>query len=280
MMKRMIKLRSGRFVSFREYGDLENGFPVIFAHGNMNSRMFEPCWGKTDAMTKEANIRLIAVDRPGYGGTDFEKGRTYLSWANDMDDLSDQLDLKKFAVAGYSSGGPHALACGCDIGNLRSKVSGICLISSDAPYKQLGAEYIKKMYGLDPPISAEQATTRTEKVHDEMKTAYESIRSDEKREIALLDLATAVEQGFEGPGYDAVLETSDWFDLAKPLKPIHIWHGDNDTDVPVEASQFLTKNLTGVPGLQVTILEGENHTLIRRHWQAILSNIHSSLSNL
>jgi len=59
-------------------------------------------------------VRVIAVDRPGYGDSDFEIDRTYLGWARDMDDFTTKLGIDRFVVAGYSSGGPHALACGSD----------------------------------------------------------------------------------------------------------------------------------------------------------------------
>ena len=69
-----ILLRDGRYLAFREYG-LHGGFPVIFTHGNLNSQLFEPCWDSTQAVTAQAGIRLLAVDRPGYGDSSYHEVR-------------------------------------------------------------------------------------------------------------------------------------------------------------------------------------------------------------
>jgi len=73
MFSKMV-LRDGRNLAWREFGAIQQGFPVIFSHGNLNSRLFEPVWGNTDAVTNEAGVRLIAVDRPGYGESDYLEG--------------------------------------------------------------------------------------------------------------------------------------------------------------------------------------------------------------
>ena len=65
-------LRDGRRLAWREYG-LADGFTIVFSHGNLNSRLFAPSWDMTDAITKKTGVRLIAVDRPGYGDSDFLK---------------------------------------------------------------------------------------------------------------------------------------------------------------------------------------------------------------
>ena len=49
-----------------------------------------------------------------------------------MDELATELGLAQYAVLGYSSGGPHALASAAL--NLGSKVVACGLLSSDAPY--------------------------------------------------------------------------------------------------------------------------------------------------
>ena len=104
--EKICKLSDGREISYREYGDVENGYPVLFFHGNMNSKMFWPAWEKTLEQTKEAGARVIALDRPGYGKTSFvwEK-RTYLQCGIDVGEFVQILGLQSFATVGFSSGG-------------------------------------------------------------------------------------------------------------------------------------------------------------------------------
>jgi pimeloyl-ACP methyl ester carboxylesterase len=61
--------------------------------------------------TVAAGVRLITVDRPGYGWSDPKPGCSLLSWADDFAELHAQLDLPPCPFMGWSGGGPHALAC-------------------------------------------------------------------------------------------------------------------------------------------------------------------------
>eukprot|EP00961_Rhodomonas_salina_P111997 1507474-Rhodomonas_salina.1 len=59
-------LKDERKLAWREYG-CPQGYPVIFMHGNLNSRLFEPSWTASHADAVDASVKVIAVDRPGYG---------------------------------------------------------------------------------------------------------------------------------------------------------------------------------------------------------------------
>ena len=53
---------------------------------------------------------MLAVDPPGLGGSDPLPGYTLRSWARDGIELAGHLGLGRFAVLGWSWGGPYALA--------------------------------------------------------------------------------------------------------------------------------------------------------------------------
>src|SRR5687768_5099415 len=103
---RTISLRDGRSLAYAEWGD-PSGAPVVLLHGSPSSRLFRPDEGETAS----AGVRLITVDRPGYGGSDFDPERTLLGWVDDLTQLVDALELERFVLVGHSSGGPYALAC-------------------------------------------------------------------------------------------------------------------------------------------------------------------------
>ena len=112
MVSKTYKLKNGRILSYEMYGDLsQNGIPVIFSHGLSDSRLLKHY---DDEVTKKLGVQIIAVDQPGVGlSTNVVgvKDRTILSYAKDIQELVDEeLRLNKFAVAGHSGGGPHALA--------------------------------------------------------------------------------------------------------------------------------------------------------------------------
>merc|ERR1740117_1501302 len=275
-LNRML-LADGRRLAWREYGNAA-GFPILFFHGNLNSRLFEPAWDKTQAQTLQAGARVIAVDRPGYGESDFLPARTYKSWADDVRQLAVELQLPRFSVLGYSSGGPNAAVCGAELGP--SLVASVGLISTDGPYT-LMPHLMQSMFGGAEGLALPRAAKRTEHSAADMRASYESMKKPDRRQMALADLDEAVKQGFEGAGQDGVLESHDWgFDLQQVghggKLPVLGWHGTADEDVPVEAGQFVAHN---VPGIQMNILEGENHTLLRRHWESILRDVVTAAEN-
>lgn len=80
----------------------------------------------------------VCVDRPGYSRSSSPPDRySYQEFAADIRELADHLQVTNFYVAGHSSGGPCALACGAHLGD--DRVIGIAAIASDAEYVAQGA---------------------------------------------------------------------------------------------------------------------------------------------
>ena len=104
---RQAQLKDGRRLGFAEFGD-PSGRPVV---------MFHDLWGNRtlrhpdDSILTRLGIRLIGVDRPGYGMSTRKPGRGVMDVVDDVMLLSKALQLERFSVLGYSAGGPYALAC-------------------------------------------------------------------------------------------------------------------------------------------------------------------------
>jgi pimeloyl-ACP methyl ester carboxylesterase len=87
------------------------------------------------------DVRLIALDRPGVGRST-PRPRRLLDWPDDVQTLADFLGLERFAVVGFSNGGPHAAACAYKLG---PRVIGTALVAPMPPLdrpgtvRQLGA---------------------------------------------------------------------------------------------------------------------------------------------
>ena len=105
--QRELRLTDGRRLSYCEYG-APRGAPAFFCHGWPGSRLD---FSANDEPAAEAGVRVISVDRPGIGRSDPQLGRTVLDWANDVAALADSLSIDRFAVFGFSFGGPYARAC-------------------------------------------------------------------------------------------------------------------------------------------------------------------------
>ena len=122
-----ITLPDGRRLGCAEYGD-PDAMPVLYCHGFPSCRL-EP------SMLPVSGIRLIALDRPGYGLSDPLPGRTLLDWPRDVAAAADALGLGRFAVAGVSGGAPYAAACAA---LLKDRVMGLALICGIAPPGKAG----------------------------------------------------------------------------------------------------------------------------------------------
>ena len=57
-------------------------------------------------------MRLVALNRPGYGGSTPSAAPSLLATGRDTAALADVLGLQDYAVLGISGGGPFALATG------------------------------------------------------------------------------------------------------------------------------------------------------------------------
>ncbi len=96
----------GRTVTYLEAGD-PAGPLVLHNHGGPSSRLEAELF---DSQAKANGLRFVCADRPGIGGSDPQPGRTWEGWADDLLSLADSLGAHRFAVSGWSEGGPWALA--------------------------------------------------------------------------------------------------------------------------------------------------------------------------
>ena len=126
-----ITLADGRVLGYAEYGDSQ-GFPVFYFHGGQESRLSSSFM---DSTAFELGVRIIAPDRPGVGLSTFQENRTFQSWATDVDQLADSLQLERFSIFGLSGGAPHVLAC---LVRLSDRIENASIISGATPYNYKG----------------------------------------------------------------------------------------------------------------------------------------------
>ncbi|MDH3303442.1 MAG: alpha/beta hydrolase [Acidimicrobiia bacterium] len=125
-----MRLEDERTLAYAEWGD-GSGLPIFHYHGSSSSR-------PEHLLQAEVldGVRLVTIDRPGHGLSDFQPERTLLDWPEDVAALADKLEIDRFAVSGWSAGGPNALACAYRI---PERLTGVGLISSVGPYDRPAA---------------------------------------------------------------------------------------------------------------------------------------------
>jgi len=107
---------------------------VFYFHGFPGSGV-EARWGQGAAMS--SGVRLIGLDRPGFGCSSFAPHRTILGLADDVVALADALDISHFSVLGMSGGAPYALACAA---RLPERILSTMILSGLGPMPKGGIE--------------------------------------------------------------------------------------------------------------------------------------------
>src|SRR5689334_19381476 len=98
-------LPDGRVLAWYEYGD-PDGVPCVYTTGTPASGLMGELY---DDAAREAGVRWISVDKPGYGASSFDPQRSLRGYAADVRALLEHLGLDRVAAAGESGGGPHVL---------------------------------------------------------------------------------------------------------------------------------------------------------------------------
>ncbi len=102
-IQQKISLPDGRQLGFSVVGE---GKPVLYFHGTASSRL------ETLLLKKFAcanGFQVIGVDRPGYGLSTFAPRNSFRDFTADINCLMAHLGLEKFALLGWSGGGPFCL---------------------------------------------------------------------------------------------------------------------------------------------------------------------------
>jgi pimeloyl-ACP methyl ester carboxylesterase len=133
-----VRARDGCTLRVREAGDL-HGDPVFVHHGTPASGLLFDPW-VDDARAR--GLRLVSQDRPGYGGSDRQPGRTIADVAGDVNDIADHLGIERYATWGVSGGGPHALACAALAGG---RCIAAAALASVAPHDGEGLDFTAGM---------------------------------------------------------------------------------------------------------------------------------------
>jgi pimeloyl-ACP methyl ester carboxylesterase len=279
-----LTLRDGRTLGYAMWGD-PDGRPVLLFHGSPASRLFSP----DPALTAAMGVRLITIDRPGYGCSDPTPGRGFLDWPSDVDQLADTLALPPFPIVAHSSGGPYALACASA---LSRRVSRVALVSSVAPRDELPSHLttvedeerqLVELARTDPATAAAKIASGVTWLAENPELFLSFPRPEPDalllqqgpiREMFTASVREAVRRGLAGYIADEVAERRPWgFRLGEVGQRVSIWHGAQDPYIPPAHAQTVAALL---PNSRLHIDAEQGHGLILARWADILDDLTGS----
>ncbi|KZO97518.1 alpha/beta-hydrolase [Calocera viscosa TUFC12733] len=270
-------LPDGRTLAYAEYGT-PSGFPLLYFHGYPSCRLEAAA---ADDLARAQNLRLLSLDRPGFGLSTFQPKRRIVDWRADVQAFADHARLGRFAVLGGSGGGPYALACAVSIP--RDRLAAVGVMAGGPPWAA-GAHYMRRSsralrwvaryfpsllrVGADGLVGSIKWVSGTklgqrwtddllERLRKEARAAAEKDggpglpekeeaagTAEEKRETLLRGLFEPFAQGSRGFVHETQLLTEDWgFPFEDVTYPVKLWHGRQDKNAPIEMIRYMTERM-------------------------------------
>lgn len=241
------RLPDGRRLGYSDAGDPE-GIPVFYFHGFPGSRL-------EATLLRSSGIRLIGVDRPGYGLSTPWPFRKLADWPKDIAALADHLGLGRFGVVGVSGGAPYASAVAHGLGDRVNALALVCgLGPPEAPGMPFGANG-RVIHALRYPgarlfmaalgrriVLSDRALKqmRDWRVRRRPRPAADmALRDGPLMQFMIASWREGLRRSSHGIAADARVYGEPWhFGLEEIRVPTSIWHGRADTVVPVSIGEF------------------------------------------
>lgn len=282
----MLTLPDGRGLCFDDVGD-PGGHPVLYVHGTPDSRRARH---PDDGAAVAAGVRLIAVDRPGAGGSDPSPLGTVGSFADDAAALAAHLGIARWSVLAWSAGALFTLAVAARHPTLVERVGIVAGLPPFAAYAEPGV-----LDGAGPDrrtiaeLGAEMGAAAVAEVLAPLVAPWpcdidlarefvlEGADAIRRAELAAVPGAVdamaagvvdAVAQGLGGLTRDIELQVLDPdVDLDDVHCPVHLWYGTADHSAPPSFGEWFARHL---PDATLDVIDGAGHCLLLPRWTEIL----------
>jgi len=266
-----VRLPDGRRLDVVVSGPAD-GLPLVFHHGTPGAAV------PVRAMERAAHargLRLVTMSRPGYAGSDRQAGRDVAAAAADTRAVLAGLGAGRCLIAGWSGGGPHALACSA---LLRGRCLATATIAGVAPYQAPGLDWLAGMgpenvkeFGaaadgeasLSAFLDSEAAGLRTvqgaqlaAELGGLLSGPDKAALTGEFADYLAASMRSACSQGIAGWRDDDLAFVAGWGFGLDAVGPVAVWQGSEDLMVPTAHGRWLAKHL---PGARARLRRGEGH---------------------
>ena len=207
---------------------------IVYFHGTAGEREDLPF----PDLAEQLGVRWLMAERPGYQHSAARPGATLPEIGRLVADDLGELGVDRFAVLGYSGGGPHALACAV---TAPARVRVVGLLSSWAP-----------MNPPDPGLSRQ--------VRFGMRVAATLPRA------AVKLMLIAQRRGSDGMVDDVCRVARPWgFDVNRVASSVRVvaWHAEGDPQVPIAPWRRFE-------AVELHAVAGDSHDLRREMWETAL----------
>ena len=245
-------LPDGRTLAYAEYGD-PGGIPVLGLHGTPGTRHI---FSLGDASARKHGLRVIAPNRAGMGDSDDRPDHSIAGHVEDAVALLDHLGMEKFAVLGFSGGGPYTAEVAKQVPH---RVLALTLVSAHALGTPPGPGHRALMKLADASIPAAQLMflaiafpAATVPNFSRLLIGPGLNRSD-RQTMKNREIRRCLTRGIAGvlwTGRATALEARNFYRERPPLSialdaPVRIWHGEEDKVIVPKAALLYSDMFPG-----------------------------------
>jgi len=284
----VLRLRDSRRLCYECFGATGARSAVLYFHGLPGSRLEAAL---LDQIGRKAGVRIVAVDRPGYGLSTPQPDGGWTDWVNDVAQLLDALDFPKVSILAVSGGGPYALACAQALPDRIDRVTLVCALGpiKDRPELRKSLPGILRiafwsarhlpflldlLYARPLRVIARLAPVAFVRAMGFLLGGNDRrvLREPPVTRWLAQNLQESQRQSGQGALRDARLQCAGWpFSLDEIRLPVTLWHGDADPIVPHDHGRYMHAQL---PDARLHIVHGEGHfSLPVRHADQILREL-------
>jgi len=255
-----LKTTDGTQLYFKDWG---TGKPVLFSHGwPLDADM----WDSQMNFLAERGYRVIAFDRRGFGRSDQPwTGNDYDTFASDINDLINHLDLQDVTLVGFSMGGGDVTRY---IGRYGTdRVAALVLLGAVTPVFGKMADYPQ---GVDLSVFAgirEGLLKDRAQFISDFATPFYGLNAGQTVSEGVLtqtlNLALMASLKSTLDCVTAFSETDFRADIAKVDVPTLVIHGSNDQVVPFESTGKVAAEM--IEGSELKVYDNAPHGFAVTH---------------
>lgn len=305
-----LDLPDGRKLGYAFYGSaFPNAPTIIFIHGSGDNRLSGGFFHKA---AEDLDMRIISVDRPGWGLSSTRMGGTVLDFAQDIKHLTSELHVQHYGIIGASGGGPFTLACAHVLPE--DQLKSVTMLIAAGPWKSTVMRHAKWFPWLFWTVinnstvlrrwGARQAMTKYTNIscadyvainRKQMTSWWVHLLSrPHEKDLAIFTDDAVFEYSYDllqenctrADGVDGMVD--DWrimttedlgFELESIRRdlPIQLWYGMYDTSVSWHVGEDLKKRLHG-DDVELHLREETHLSMLLNCGTEVLTNVLEHMS--
>lgn len=262
------------------------GTPVVLVHGTPDSRLARP---PDPTLATNLGVRLIAIDRPGFGHTTPDPAATPTSFATDIATLLDHLGIDTAHLLAWSAGTIWAVGAAT---GLAGRVRSLTAVGGLVPFEAFDDPQVRAAAGatrlgmidtaaeLGPTVAAEMIApllvpdpaTPAAALEHRAEAGDTALSAEPGADVAMAAACCdAVRNGLDGLIRDVTVQFSpSGIDPARIDVPARFVTGVHDDTCPPAFSHWYADRL---PDGTAETVDGAGHGLLLTHWEQVLAAI-------